>query len=145
MSDQGHLDEAKLLALANAKLDAQLKETDLIQKKQPWRTLAVPTTLMALVTGFVSIQSGIVSYYQEARNERQATQLALLQRAADEARDSRELVWKAATESKSIGCAFRNLRMLAAAGLINQASYNRFVKNMGAPVPPCDSSAPKVQ
>ena len=89
MSDQGHhLDEEKLLTLANAKLDARLKEAELAQKTKPWRSLANPTTLMAIITGLATLQSGLLSYFQA---ERQTFFQEFALRGGGIDKDSREL------------------------------------------------------
>jgi len=56
--------EARRVALATAQLDARIKEADLAMKTRPWLSLTNPTTLLALITGFATLQTGLLSFYQ---------------------------------------------------------------------------------
>jgi len=57
-------DEEKRLALVNARLDAKLKEAEIAEKIKPWRGLANPTTLMALLTALTTGTAGAVAVIQ---------------------------------------------------------------------------------
>jgi hypothetical protein len=58
MADEANLDEAKLLAIVNARLDAELKESEIAEKLKPWKSLTNPITLMAILTGLTTLSGG---------------------------------------------------------------------------------------
>lgn len=128
-------DDAEKFALVNARLDTELKQLDLLQRRQPWRSLTNPTTVLALLTAFVSFQSVVLSAYQasiSSENQKKSIQTAFdmsahinkeqqrEQRLAEAIRDEHELVASAINRSDGdISKARTIIRALAAAGLLD--------------------------
>jgi Kef-type K+ transport system membrane component KefB len=134
MSNAAHDEEEKRFALVNAKLDAELKEAEIAEKTKPWRTLASPTTLMALLTALTTVTAGAVAVIQslgQGQSEREArafgelsAERALVQNIMQQSGSKPEDVRDKLTALAIAGLLPTTMKGLIAAGLIDPAKLS---------------------
>ena len=121
--DNSPQDEEKILAVVNARLDAKLKEAEIAEKTRPWRTLAQPTTLMALITALTTLTAATVTmlqYYGQKDSERS-------QRALTELTAERGLVSNILRDTSDPAIIRARLTALAIGGMLD-ATKDRLIK-----------------